>query len=341
MEDKRKLELYEKALDWITENSTSRADLYDTLSEVLGMSDDEIIEAQFSTLTDFMDNEFDLQISAFVQSGGNCLVIPLPTNRYNLGTKLGSIGLGVNDPLLITDDSDAPVRVKLMTENSTGCHFIKLFDKNDNLMDVSNMIQRVMNSEEEIRPELRRRLVDGKYHNSEELLDDMAWLTSQIGEYTKTFYFPLMGTLDDGFGSADTVSNRYLRNFKSEIAELIEKEQSNDLNNMKDYFDEDENARQKMVSAKWGIEELNQTLYGKVDFKLRVPFTAEEQEKVRDWIVGQNSDGLGEGLEQREIPTEDGDLFVSMWNFGDDYFVYDEEEMATHFAGQNLGGMSQ
>lgn len=181
MEDKRKLELYEKAFDWITENSTSRADLYDTLSEGLGMSDDEIIEAQFSTLTDFMDNEFDLQISAFVQSGGNCLVIPLPTNRYNLGTKLGSIGLGVNDPLLITDDSDAPVRVKLMTENNTGCHFIKLFDKNDNLMDVSNMIQRVMNSEEEIRPELRRRLVDGKYHNSEELLDDMAWLTSQIG----------------------------------------------------------------------------------------------------------------------------------------------------------------
>ena len=341
MEDKRKLELYEKALDWITENSTSRADLYDTLSEGLGMSDEEIIDAQFSTLTGFMDNEFDLQISAFVQSGGNCLVIPLPTNHYNLGTKLGSIGLGVNDPLLITDDSDAPVRVKLMTETSTGCHFIKLFNKNDNLMDISNTIQRVMNTVEEIRPELRRRLVDGKYHNSEELLDDMAELTSQVGEYKKTFYFPLTGTLDDGFGSTDTVSNRYLRDFKSEIAELIEKEQSNDLNNMKDYFDEDENARQKMVSAKWGIEELNQTLYGKVDFRLRVPFTAEEQEKVRDWIVGQNSDGFGEGLEQREIETEDGDLFVSMWNFGDDYFVYDEEEMAAHFAGQNLGGMSQ
>lgn len=93
MEDKRKLELYEKALDWITENSTSRADLYDTLSERLGMSDEEIIDAQFSTLTDFMDNEFDLKISAFVRSGGNCLVIPLPTNHYNLGTKLGSIGL--------------------------------------------------------------------------------------------------------------------------------------------------------------------------------------------------------------------------------------------------------
>ena len=44
MEDKRKLELYEKALDWITENSTSRADLYDTLSEGLGMSDEEIID---------------------------------------------------------------------------------------------------------------------------------------------------------------------------------------------------------------------------------------------------------------------------------------------------------
>ena len=54
-------------------------------------------------------------------------------------------------------------------------------------------------------------------------------------------------------------------------------------------------------------------------------------------IVGQNSDGFGEGLEQREIPTEDGDLFVSMWNFGDDYFVYDEEEMKAHLSGENLG----
>ena len=110
---------------------------------------------------------------------------------------------------------------------------------------------------------------------------------------------------------------------------------------MKDYFDDDENARKKMVSAKWGIEEINRTLYGKVDFRLRVPFTSEEKEKVRDWIEGQNSDGFGEGLEQREIETEDGDLFVSMWNFGDDYFVYDEEELAAHLAGQSLGGISQ
>ena len=67
----------------------------------------------------------------------------------------------------------------------------------------------------------------------------------------------------------------------------------------------------------------------------------EEKEKVRDWIEGQNSDGFGEGLEQREIETEDGDLFVSMWNFGDDYFVYDEEELAAHLAGQSIGGISQ
>ena len=40
---------------------------------------------------------------------------------------------------------------------------------------------------------------------------------------------------------------------------------------------------------------------------------------------------------KREIPTEDGDLFVSMWNFGDDYFVYDEEEMEAHLSGENLG----
>ena len=50
-----------------------------------------------------------------------------------------------------------------------------------------------------------------------------------------------------------------------------------------------------------------------------------------------HNDGFGEGLEQREIETEDGDLFVSMWNLGDDYFIYDEEEMEDHLSGENLG----
>ena len=52
-----------------------------------------------------------------------------------------------------------------------------------------------------------------------------------------------------------------------------------------------------------------------------------------------NSDGFGEGLEQRPIETEDGDLYLSMWNSGDDYFIYDENEMNEYLSQQQNGGM--
>lgn len=111
------------------------------------------------------------------------------------------------------------------------------------------------------------------------------------------------------------------------------------MGDMKNYFYDDDNAQKKMVTAKWDVTEKDGTLYGKVDFKLREPFTAEEKEKVRDWVLGQNSDGFGEGLEQRPIETEDGTLYVSMWNSGDEYFVYDENEMSEHLSQQQSGGM--
>ena len=55
-------------------------------------------------------------------------------------------------------------------------------------------------------------------------------------------------------------------------------------------------------------------------------------------MSGQNSDGFGEGLEQRPIETEDGDLYVSMWS-SDHYFIYDENEMNEFLSQQQSGGM--
>ena len=110
---------------------------------------------------------------------------------------------------------------------------------------------------------------------------------------------------------------------------------------MKDYFYDDDKAQKKMVSCQWDVVDRNNTLYGKVEFRLREPFTAEEKKLVRSWCIGQAADGLGEGFEQRPIETEDGDLYVSMWNSGDDYFMYDEDEMNDYLAQQQGGVMTQ
>ena len=47
-------------------------------------------------------------------------------------------------------------------------------------------------------------------------------------------------------------------------------------------------------------------------------------------------------FEQREIPTDDGDMYVSFWHPGDDYFIYTQEEMDEYInqgQGLKMGGM--
>ena len=76
------------------------------------------------------------------------------------------------------------------------------------------------------------------------------------------------------------------------------------------------------------------------DVRLTEPMTEEEEKELRDWIRGQNSDGLGEGFEQRPINTDEGDLYVSYWNSSDEYFLCTEDELDEHLEPhQGMGGI--
>ena len=232
--------------------------------------------------------------------------------------------------------------MKLFGESDIGRHLSLLFNENHTLFDVNKTLQFVANSVEDIRDDLEMNIVHDQYDTPAELVGDIERMTDEVGQYTETFYFPLVGNMEDeDDGEQYEVGNRYLRYYEYEIRELLQKEQDLDGTNMKDYFYDDDNAQKKMVSCQWDIVDRSNTLYGKVDFRLKEPFTAEEKELVRSWCIGQAADGLGEGLEQRPIETEDGDLYVSMWNSGDDYFMYDEDEMNDYLAQQQGGVMTQ
>ena len=278
-------------------------------------------------------------ITAIVNNKGNTLVVKLPSNRMDLETKMYSIGDELSQEVCITDNPDLKVRAKLAADSEIGLHLINLFKDRHTLKDVNDVCQTVMNAPDEVKEAIESDIINDQYSTPQELIDDIKKLTYESGEYTETFYFPLLGRLDDEeYGDEYEVDNRFLRSYEWDIRELVENEQNADLGDMKDYFYDDDNVQAKMVTAKWDVTEKNGTLYGKVDFKLREPFTTEEKEKVRDWISGQNSDGFGEGLEQRPIETEDGDLYVSMWG-ADNYFVYDEAEMDEYLSQQQSGGM--
>ena len=82
-------------------------------------------------------------------------------------------------------------------------------------------------------------------------------------------------------------------------------------------------------------------LFGKISCSLKEEMTDSEEEIMKDWITGQNSDGWGEGFEQRAIDTEDGDLYVSFWESNYDYAVMAREELDEYIDNQSMtmGGM--
>ncbi len=71
---------------------------------------------------------------------------------------------------------------------------------------------------------------------------------------------------------------------------------------------------------------VSRLLYGKISCYFSAPLSTEETERLKDAITGQNSDGFGEGFEQRGIKTEDGEIHVSFWNHKE-YFLKTKAKM--------------
>ena len=278
-------------------------------------------------------------ITAKIFNGRNTLVIDLPRDRFDIAVKMHSVGIETM-PSKVRLQDNGNIRVELSADNDIEKHLLSLFNENCTLAEVNSAVYKVQNSPEEIRDDLEQNLIYDQYDNLKELLADIEDMTYEVGQYSEIFYFPLVGNLEESDEYEPyEVDNSFLRCYEWDIEELIEKELSGMNEDMKDFFYDDDNAQKKMVTVMWGVEEKNGVLYGKTEIKLREPLTPEEKEKVRDWVSGQNSDGFGEGLEQRPIETEDGDLYVSMWN-SDNYFIYDSDEFEEYLSQQQNGGMT-
>ena len=107
------------------------------------------------------------------------------------------------------------------------------------------------------------------------------------------------------------------------------------------YFDGSNSAVAKIKSLKWDFESFDGVLFGRVRATLTEPLTEDEEAELKEFITGQNSDGLGEGAEQQDIRIPDGIMNVHFWNSGDSYFVRNSDEFSEmpHTHGMTMGGM--
>lgn len=83
----------------------------------------------------------------------------------------------------------------------------------------------------------------------------------------------------------------------------------------------------KVSSIYPDVKEYSDKLWCVTEIKTHGALTPTEYAELTDWLTGQFSDGWGEGLEQREIEADDGELYVSFWNSDDRFFIKTEDEM--------------
>ncbi len=271
-------------------------------------------------------------------------MVDLTANRNTLYQEIHTIGLYLTpERLFLRDEEDEEYSVKLYAESDIGQHLLPLLGEHDTLYDAYLLDLAVTNARGEIRSDLEQNILNDQYRDFSEVLDDINEMKMAAADTRLTFYCPLKASLDEDDGEGPyAVSNWYIADNRSSIEDRLYEEQLPDLGDMAEYLGEHSGIGKKLIYAVWGLDEINGRLYGKIDCYLHSALNEEETEELREAIIGQNSDGFGEGFEQRPIKTQDGDLYVSFWNPSREYFLHTESEMDAYIHGMNgqqMGGM--
>lgn len=269
-------------------------------------------------------------LKAVISHNEQAAIVELPMDRLSLQYELSQIGIRrLAKDIPIMDEEDQPISVKLYSEADIGQNLAALFRPSHSLEDANVCAHAVVHARPEVQHEIEQSIVYGQYHSPQAALADIQAMTADLIAVTVNYYCPLQVRMtDEEYGDWYEVDNGYALDNERAIRELLQKEQNEDLNDMADYFDGSESAKAKIVSAVWDVQEVNGELFGVICTGLREVLSPAEEQEWIDELIGQAADGFGEGLEQRPIRTADGEIYVSFWNSGSDYFM--ENETAFH-----------
>ena len=265
-------------------------------------------------------------LKAVISHNEQAAIMELPMDRLSLQYELSQIGIRrLAKDIPIMDEEDQPISVKLYSEADIGQNLAALFRPSHSLEDANVCAHAVVHARPEVQDEIEQSIVYGQYHSPQAVLADIKAMTTDLIAVTVNYYCPLQVRMtDEEYGDWYEVDNGYALDNKRAIRELLQKEQNEDMNDMADYFDGSESAKAKIVSAVWDVHEVNGELFGVIRTGLREILSPAEEQEWIDELIGQAADGFGEGLEQRPICTADGEIYVSFWNSGSDYFMENE-----------------
>lgn len=153
------------------------------------------------------------------------------------------------------------------------------------------------------------------------------------------FYCPLTAETYEGMDEyerqmADEGHHVNPADYEDNIRDKIMEDSILDGRGLASYLDD------RLQDTVWSIvpdvEIIGDTLYGVFNLEITEELSQQEFRELRDYCIGQAADGWGEGFEQREIKTLDGEIYVHFWHSEDDYFMLTEAEFEARMSGQTL-----
>ena len=234
------------------------------------------------------------------------------------------------------------VQAEFTSFDPLGQKLIGLIRPSDTLADVDVAVHQIKAAPQPIQSALGQMLMDGSFETIGDIQSNRDRLLEELCGARQRYYFPLSCTMEDEDGELYESDAGALASYSEQIQEAIEQDQARDIDTMAMYFwcidpKTDETIKNKLLTIRWGVEEIRGQLYGCVEVTSTAPLNAVERMAMREWISGQNSDGLGEGFEQRPIETDCGDIYIHFWNAGEDYFIATEDELDAYTTPSSQG----
>lgn len=272
------------------------------------------------------------------------LIMELPCGRMQMADHLASIGVAkpAHEIKCISEDDD-PIEVKIYGNSEFEKKLTSFILPTTTLSVFNSFCEMYQNIPYEDKLRVQEAVLNGS-------VDSLSGfgkliLNGNLRDTVSFYYCPLIATVysRNEYGDLedypDEYDGSYLASYEERIRELIRLEDARDEDNLAAYFDGSNGAVGKLKEVHFSTQNVDGVLYGCIRAVLTAPFTAEEEAEFKDWLEGQCSDGYGEGLEQRSIRVEDGDMYVSFWHGGDDWFMLNGDEFDEYLSDQKMGGI--
>ncbi len=260
-----------------------------------------------------------------------CDFLSLKVNLYQMNIMRSPSEVSVQD-----------VQAEFVSRDPLGQKLIGLIRPDDTLADVDVAAHQIKAAPQPIQSTLGQMLMDDSFETIADIQNSRDRLREELCGARQCYYFPLACSMADENGEQYEADPAMLLSCTDKIQESLEWDQARDIDTMAMYFwciDHKTNKaiKDKLLTIRWGVEEIRGQLYGCVEVTSTAPLNAVERMAMREWISGQNSDGLGEGFEQRPIETDSGDIYVHFWNAGEEYFIATEDELDAYTAPSSQG----